>query len=166
MAENPTRALSTIQVGITSIGILSGIVGENALVNPVADFLEQTFQLSQGSAKAISLVAVVMAITYCSIVIGELVPKRIGQLGAEAIARFVASPIHWLSIIALPFVKLLSVSTELLLRVLGIKDQGQQITEEEILPMLKWAAKPVLSMLRNTRWSGMFSAWMIVRLLL
>lgn len=137
LAENPTRALSTIQVGITSIGILSGIVGENALVNPVSDFLEQTFQLSQGSAKAISLVAVVMAITYCSIVIGELVPKRIGQLGAEAIARFVASPIHWLSIIALPFVKLLSVSTELLLRVLGIKDQGQQITEEEIHSMIE-----------------------------
>lgn len=137
LAENPTRALSTIQVGITSIGILSGIVGENALVAPVAEFLAETFKLSSGSAKAISLVAVVMGITYCSIVIGELVPKRIGQLGAEAIARFVSAPIHWLSIIAMPFVKLLSVSTELLLRVLGIKDQGQQITEEEIHSMIE-----------------------------
>lgn len=137
LAENPTRALSTIQVGITSIGILSGIVGENALVAPVASFLAETFKLSQGTATAISLAAVVMGITYCSIVIGELVPKRIGQLGAEAIARFVAAPIHWLSIIAMPFVKLLSVSTELLLRVLGIKDQGQQITEEEIHSMIE-----------------------------
>lgn len=137
LAENPTRALSTIQVGITSIGILSGIVGENALVAPVASFLAETFKLSQGTATAISLAAVVMGITYCSIVIGELVPKRIGQLGAEAIARFVAAPIHWLSIIAMPFVKLLSVSTELLLRILGIKDQGQQITEEEIHSMIE-----------------------------
>ena len=132
LSENPTRALSTIQVGITSIGILSGIVGESALVDPLSSLLIGTVHLSEATARAASMVIVVILITYFSIVIGELLPKRIGLLGADTLARFAAKPIHFLSIIALPFVKLLSVSTEFLLKCLGIKQDTQQITEEEI----------------------------------
>ena len=135
LSENPTRALSTIQVGITSIGILSGIVGEAALVDPLSKVLIENFSLNEATARGLSM-AVVISITYFSIVIGELVPKRIGQIGADSIARFVAKPIHWLAYIALPFVKLLSVSTEFLLKRLGIQNNGQQLTEEEIHSMI------------------------------
>ena len=93
------RALSTIQVGITSIGILSGIVGESALARPMEAFLVMV-GLSPETAKAIGLFVVVVLITYFSIVMGELVPKRIGQISPERIACRLAPPIHCLSIIA------------------------------------------------------------------
>ena len=136
LSENPTRALSTIQVGITSIGILSGIVGESALVDPLSNFLVDTIHIPAATARGASMAVVVILITYFSIVIGELVPKRIGQMGADAISRLVAKPIHWLAILAMPFVKLLSFSTELLLKILGIKQDDQKITEEEIHSMI------------------------------
>ena len=98
LSENPTRALSTIQVGITSIGILSGIVGESALVDPLSNFLVDTIHIPAATARGASMAVVVILITYFSIVIGELVPKRIGQMGADAISRLVAKPIHWLAI--------------------------------------------------------------------
>lgn len=82
---DPNRALSTIQVGITSIGILSGIVGESALARPMEAFLVMV-GLSPETAKAIGLFVVVVLITYFSIVMGELVPKRIGQISPERIA--------------------------------------------------------------------------------
>ena len=81
LSENPTRALSTIQVGITSIGILSGIVGESALVDPLSNFLVDTIHIPAATARGASMAVVVILITYFSIVIGELVPKRIGQMG-------------------------------------------------------------------------------------
>lgn len=137
LSENPTRALSTIQVGITSIGILSGIVGESALVDPLSKVLTETFPLNEATARGLAMASVVIGITYFSIVIGELVPKRVGQIAADAIARFVAKPIHWLAFIALPFVKLLSVSTESLLKLLGIQNNSQQLTEEEIHSMIE-----------------------------
>ena len=136
LSENPTRALSTIQVGITSIGILSGIVGESALVDPLSNFLVDTIHIPAATARGASMAVVVILITYFSIVIGELVPKRIGQMGADAISRLVAKPIHWLAILAMPFVKLLSFSTEMLLKILGIKQDDQKITEEEIHSMI------------------------------
>ena len=137
LSENPTRALSTIQVGITSIGILSGIVGESALVDPLSKVLIEAFPLNEATARGLAMACVVIGITYFSIVIGELVPKRVGQIAADAIARFVAKPIHWLAFIALPFVKLLSVSTESLLKLLGIQNNSQQLTEEEIHSMIE-----------------------------
>lgn len=136
LSENPTRALSTIQVGITSIGILSGIVGESALVDPFSNFMVDLTGISMATARVASMVIVVILITYFSIVVGELVPKRIGLLGADSIARFVAKPIHWLSLIALPFVKLLSFSTEFVMKLIGTKESDQKITEEEIHSMI------------------------------
>lgn len=86
LGEDPTKFLSTIQIGITSIGILNGIVGEAVLAAPLATWL-QTFGVASSTASIGATAGVVIVITYVSIVIGELVPKRIGQLNPEAIAR-------------------------------------------------------------------------------
>lgn len=134
---DPTRALSTIQVGITSIGILSGIVGESALARPVAQWLSG-LGLNPETAGALGIVLVVVLVTYFSIVLGELVPKRIGQVAPERIACRVSGPIHMLSVAAAPFVHLLSISTERALKLAGIKagaDAG--VTEEEIHALIE-----------------------------
>lgn len=134
---DPTRALSTIQVGITSIGILSGIVGESALAQPMATLLEH-FGMGPETAKAVGVVIVVVLITYFSIVLGELVPKRIGQMAPERIACRIAPPVHLLSLIAAPFVRLLAWSTRTLLKRLGIEEKNESaVTEEEIHAMIE-----------------------------
>jgi putative hemolysin len=136
LGEDPNRFLSTIQIGITSIGVLNGIVGEAALAGPLAEWLVQTGLPTQYSHYAATGLVVVL-ITYFSIVLGELVPKRLGQTNPEAVARMVAKPIAWLAAAAKPFVRLLSGSTNLLLRLLGVKDRnGSNVTEEEIHAML------------------------------
>ncbi|MDM7941641.1 MAG: hemolysin family protein [Hydrogenophaga sp.] len=136
LGENPTRFLSTIQIGITSIGVLNGIVGEAALAAPLSIWLT-----SLGVAEPFSsygaTILVVVVITYFSIVVGELVPKRLGQSHPEVLARLVARPINWLAIATKPFVLLLSVSTRALMRLLGIKENNfSAVTEEEIHAML------------------------------
>ena len=136
LGEDPTRFLSTIQIGITSIGVLNGIVGEAALAAPLAMWL-----VSLGAAEAYASFAatgiVVLTITYFSIVVGELVPKRIGQSYPETFARLVARPINFLALATKPFVILLSASTRALLRLMGVKEtKGTPVTEEEIHAML------------------------------
>ncbi|MBL0919899.1 MAG: HlyC/CorC family transporter [Hydrogenophaga sp.] len=136
LGEDPNRFLSTIQIGITSIGVLNGIVGEAALAGPLALWLQSLgapLQASQIGATAL----VVIVITYFSIVVGELVPKRLGQTYPETFARLVARPIDWLSKATKPFVLLLSFSTRALLRLLGVKENSANaVTEEEIHAML------------------------------
>ncbi|MEH3086553.1 MAG: hemolysin family protein [Xylophilus ampelinus] len=136
LGQDPTRFLSTIQIGITSIGVLNGIVGEAALAAPLATWLADLgVPLRYASYVATGLV--VLLITYFSIVVGELVPKRIGQSYPETFARLAARPINWLAIATKPFVVLLSVSTRSLLRFLGVKEtSGSPVTEEEIHAML------------------------------
>jgi putative hemolysin len=135
--DEPTRFLSTIQIGITSIGILNGIVGEAVLAGPFAVRL-QGLGMDREVAGILSTALVVVVVTYVSIVIGELVPKRIGQINAEGIARLVARPMQLISLLARPFVRLLSFSTDTLLRLLGQREQtGQSVTEEEIHAMLE-----------------------------
>lgn len=136
LGEDPTRFLSTIQIGITSIGVLNGIVGEAALAAPLSDWLSSLgVAVPYSTYGATGLVVVV--ITYFSIVVGELVPKRLGQTHPETLARLVARPINWLAIATKPFVRLLSISTHALLRLLGVKDNGQNaVTEDEIHAML------------------------------
>jgi putative hemolysin len=136
LGEDPTRFLSTIQIGITSIGVLNGIVGEAALAAPLSVWLAQAgVPVPYNSYGATGLVVVL--ITYFSIVVGELVPKRIGQTHPETLARLVARPINWLAIATQPFVRLLSMSTHGLLKLLGVKNNGHQaVTEEEIHAML------------------------------
>ena len=136
--EHPTRFLSTIQVGITSIGVLSGIVGEAALAEPLARWIEGFRLIAPETARILATGLVVVLVTYFAIVFGELVPKRIGQLTPEKIARLVARPIRGLAAIANPFVRLLTVSTELLLRLLGARTTADTaVTEEEIHAMIE-----------------------------
>jgi putative hemolysin len=124
-------------VGITSIGITSGIVGEAALAAPLGQWLIN-LGVDPDNARLGATVLVVVVITYISIVIGELVPKRIGQIWPETIARLVARPISWLALVARPFVRLLSSSTDLLLRLLGVRaGSGAAVTEEEIHALIQ-----------------------------
>jgi putative hemolysin len=136
LGEDPTKFLSAIQIGITSIGVLNGIVGESVFAPPLAQFL-----LGLGVPSPISgylaTGIVVVLITYFSIVLGELVPKRIGQISPEPLARIMAKPMLALATITKPFVWLLSTSTKLLLNLMlkpfGINaSTEQQVTEEEI----------------------------------
>ncbi len=136
--EHPTRFLSTIQVGITSIGVLSGIVGEAALAPPLAHWLDSFQFVETQTAGYLATGLVVLMVTYFAIVFGELVPKRIGQMTPEKIARLVARPIRGLATVANPFVKLLSISTDLLLRLLGARTTTDNaVTEEEIHALIE-----------------------------
>ena len=128
LLEQPTQFLSTVQVGITSIGVLNGIVGEAAFSARLAQYL-----MAQGlgeSAAALSATAVVVTlITFATIIFGELVPKRIGQLYPETVARLVARPMTWVATGAKPFVRLLSVSTQGVLKLLRIDNSaGRSVT--------------------------------------
>lgn len=134
--DEPTRFLSTVQIGITSIGILSGIYGESALAVPLAGWLASA-GLDRGLADGVATAAVVAVVTYVAIVFGELVPKRIGQFNPEGIALAVARPMHGLSQLSRPFVRLLSLSTDGLLRLIGAREQATApVTEEDIQAML------------------------------
>jgi putative hemolysin len=136
--DNPTKFLSTVQIGITSIGVLNGIVGESAFAEPLANWATQTFHVQENGARITATALVVMAITFVTIIFGELVPKRLGQMYPEAVARLVAPPMELLSLIARPFVKLLSWCTEATLRLLGIRGgPSRSVTEEEIAASLE-----------------------------
>ena len=137
LGEEPTQFLSTVQIGITAIGILNGIVGEAALAGPLALLLTEHLGLNAATSSIVSTTFVVVAVTYFSIVVGELVPKRIAQFNAEGIARRMARPISWLAVLSRPFVFLLSASTDGLLRLLGKKElSSANLTEEDIHAML------------------------------
>ncbi|MFM2118703.1 MAG: hypothetical protein RL722_171 [Pseudomonadota bacterium] len=139
LSERPTQFLSTVQIGITSIGVLNGIVGEAAFSDPLAHWLSQLLPLVP--VKLLDVAAtglVVMCITVLTIIFGELVPKRIGQMYPESVARIVASPMTWISRAASPLVRLLSASTQATLKLLGISDKGNRsVTEEEIAASLE-----------------------------
>lgn len=136
LGEDPTRFLSTIQIGITSIGVLNGIVGEAALAGPLAQWLISA-GLDVKTAGYVATGLVVVLITYFSIVVGELVPKRLGQSNPEALARLISRPINFLALATKPFVWLLSASTRGLLKLLGVKESnGSVVTEEEIQAIL------------------------------
>lgn len=137
LLDNPTQFLSTVQVGITSIGMLNGIVGEAAFSGPVAAWVE-TMGVSAPAASVIATALVVTIITFTTIIFGELVPKRIGQLYPEAVARWVSQPMRWLATGAKPFVKLLSICTHATLKLLRIDNtQERGMTTEEISASLE-----------------------------
>jgi len=136
LGEDPTHFLSTIQIGITAIGILNGIVGESALAGPLADLLHRAGLNARTSSIGATTI-VVVTVTYFTIVVGELVPKRIAQFNAEGIARLMARPISLLAQFSRPFVYLLSLSTDGLLRLMGKKElSSANLTEEDIHAML------------------------------
>jgi putative hemolysin len=136
--DNPTKFLSTVQIGITSIGVLNGIVGEAAFAEPLAIWLRQFGAISEKVAGISATGLVVVSITFVTIIFGELVPKRLGQMYPEAVARLVAPAMEVLSLVARPFVKLLSWCTEGTLRLLGIRaGPNRSVTEEEIAASLE-----------------------------
>jgi putative hemolysin len=136
--DNPTKFLSVVQIGITSIGVLNGIVGDAAFSAPFAKWLHRTFEIGDGAAEFTATAMVVALITFLTIIFGELVPKRIGQIYPETVARLVARPMEWLSALARPIVRVLSFCTEGTLRLLGIHGHGDRgVTEEEIAASLE-----------------------------
>lgn len=136
--DNPTRFLSTVQIGITSIGVLNGIVGEAAFAEPLSHWLTATFGLDRGAAPIVATALVVIIITVLTIIFGELVPKRLGQTHPEVVARLVARPMALLAMLTRPLVMLLSISTDTILRLLGVRGGiGRSVTEEEIAASLE-----------------------------
>ena len=137
--EDPTKFLSTVQIGITSIGVLNGIVGDAAFSQPLASWFHTVLPML--GAKASELTAtglVVLIITFLTIIFGELVPKRLGQMYPERVAVLVARPMDMLSSATRPFVWLLSACTEATLRLLGIRNApSRSVTEEEIAASLE-----------------------------
>lgn len=130
--QEPSRFLSTVQVGITAVGILSGALGEEALTKPLNVQLKQVPLLSP-YADSLALVITVIAITYFSVVVGELVPKRLALRRPEGIALVIAGPMNGLALVASPLVWLLSASSNLLLRLMGAhKSLQAPVTNEEI----------------------------------
>ncbi|PAT37428.1 hemolysin family protein [Vandammella animalimorsus] len=136
LGQDPTRFLSAIQIGITSIGLLNGIVGEAVLAAPLAAWLG-ALGMPATTASIVATVVVIIGVTYISIVVGELVPKRLGQIAPESVARIVAFPIHWLALLTRPFVWLLAFSTNASLKLLGARQAGDDgVTAEEIRAVL------------------------------
>ncbi|NDA92188.1 MAG: DUF21 domain-containing protein, partial [Betaproteobacteria bacterium] len=135
--SEPTRFLSTIQIGITSVGVLSGIVGEATLARPLASGFRD-LGMADDASQWLATGLVVVIITFLSIVFGELVPKRLAQGNPETIARIVAAPMQLLALLVRPFVSLLTATTELVLAIFPqkVKDQPS-VTEEEIAALLE-----------------------------
>ncbi|MBG1258461.1 hemolysin family protein [Nostoc commune] len=132
LAESPNHFLSTVQVGISLIGILTGAFGGATIANRLAVYVKLVPFLAPYS-EPLSFGIVVLIITYLSLIVGELVPKRLALNNPEKIASIVAIPMQALSAIASPMVYLLSASTDLILRLLGITASTEpQVTEEEI----------------------------------
>ncbi|HSM55850.1 MAG TPA: hemolysin family protein [Candidatus Sulfomarinibacteraceae bacterium] len=141
LVETPNRFLSTVQVGITLVGIFAGAFGGATIAAPLAELLRE-LPLIDRWAGAISLFLVVGVITYLSVVIGELVPKRIALQSAERIASLVARPMRALSVLATPIVRLLSLSTDGVLALMGIKASPEEaVTEEEIKVLVEQSAQ-------------------------
>ncbi len=132
LANSPGRFLSSVQIGITLVGILAGAFGGATF----AEALEETFTalgLSPGASEALGVAVVVTALTYLSLVIGELAPKQIALLNPERTAAFAARPVRMLSRAAAPLVRLLNLSTALVLRLLGVRPSREPaVTEEEV----------------------------------
>ena len=141
LAHDPNKFLATVQIGITSIGVLSGAFGGATLARKIATWLNAIPSL-QPYSEAIGVVIVVISLTYLSLIIGELVPKRLALNGAERIAMAVAAPMNFLSAIASPLVKLLGASTDFVLWVLHIKPSTEPlITQEEIEILIEQGAQ-------------------------
>jgi putative hemolysin len=139
IAEHPTQFLSTVQVGISAVGVFAGAYGGATIAENVAVKL-RAFPAIADYAEPIALVVVVTAITYCSLILGELVPKAVALSNPEGIAAAVAAPLSNIARVATPIVRLLSASTNLVLAVLRVHPEREHhITEEEIRALVKQA---------------------------
>lgn len=134
--DDPDRFLSTIQIGITVISILTGIFSGATLSDDLALLLSKV-GLPLKYSLPISQTLIVIIVTYFTLILGELVPKRIGMNEPEKVATAIAKPMNIISRMASPFVKLLSKSTSLIVSIIGIKENNSKVTEEEIMSMVK-----------------------------
>ncbi len=140
LATEPDRFLSTIQIGITTIGILTGIYSGDVLAKRFAVILEKWGVVEKYSDE-LSQVILVVVITYLTLILGELLPKRIGMAASERVATMVAVPMNFLSKIGAPFVWILSISTNGLIKLLRLTSSDNKVTEEEIKLIVKEGAK-------------------------
>ena len=141
LANEPSHFLSTIQVGITVIGITSGVFGEARLSADVAAWLSQWPALAP-RAQAIATTLVIAGITVGSLLIGELIPKRLALVNPEAVASLVAKPMQWLSALVYPVVRVLSAVTDGVLRIMGRGTiESSPVTEEEIRVLMEQGAR-------------------------
>lgn len=135
LREEPDRFLSTVQIGITLIGILTGIYSGNKIAIIFSEWLAG-MGINVGYVSEIAQILIVVIVTYLTLVFGELLPKRIGMSNAEGVAIVVARPMKWISIVAAPFVWLLSKSTATLFALLGLKEKSSKVTEDEIISIV------------------------------
>jgi putative hemolysin len=141
LASEPTRFLSSVQVGITSIGILNGAIGEASIASRLHVVLEQTPMVAP-YAETLSLGIMVVLLTYVSLILGELVPKRLAMTHPEAIASIISRPMEILASVGRPIVRVLSLSTDGILRLFGVRQTKQAgVTVEEIRVMLEQGAE-------------------------
>ncbi|WP_293318810.1 hemolysin family protein [Phenylobacterium sp.] len=132
LAEHPTRFLSSVQVGITLIGILAGAFGQATIAGELDLLLEGAGPLAPYS-EAISTGVVVVCLTYLSLIVGELVPKRLALIFPEAMAAMAARPLTWLALAMGPFITLLTASTAGVLRLMGVRDaHGSPMSQEDV----------------------------------
>lgn len=137
LSEEPTQFLSSVQVGITLIGILAGAYGQASIAGEINDFLEAAFPAAAAWSEVFATGLVVVCITYVSVIVGELVPKRIALIYPEAVSSLMAAPISAVAVVLKPFVMLLTISTSGILKALGIKDRdGTDVTQEEVETIL------------------------------
>jgi putative hemolysin len=137
LANTPNKFLSTVQIGITLIGILTGIFSGDKITADAKTFFTQ-FSFSEHYADTLAVSSVVIVLTFFSLVLGELLPKRIGLNYPESIAKIMALPMKLVSVVAAPFVWALTISTDALLKILMIKPSADgKITEEEIKAIIK-----------------------------
>lgn len=136
LQDNPDRLLSSVQIGITLIGLLTGLFSGNKIATLLAQVLADAgleYRLASGLAQTL----IIIVVTFLSIVLGELVPKRIGMNSAEKVAMVMAGPMSFISKLAKPVVWLLSKSTSLIICLLGVKEQESKVTEEEIKSIIQ-----------------------------
>lgn len=158
LSNSPNRFLSTVQIGITLIGILTGAFGGATTAEQIGERLNQIPALAPYS-EGIALALVVTVITYLSLVIGELVPKRLGMRNPEGVASTIAAPMRLLSKAVSPVVSLLSISTDGILRLFGIRNSDMpEVTEEEIKALIQQGAHAgILDQSEHSMVEGVFS---------
>ena len=136
LAQDPDKFLSAVQVGITLIGILTGIFSGNKIAAEFSAVL-QSAGMSAAGASALAQTIIVILVMFLTLIFGELVPKRIAMSAAEKVSKIVAGPMKFISVIAAPFVWLLAKTTSLVTKMLGIKYQEAKVTEEEIKSIIQ-----------------------------
>lgn len=137
LANNPSNFLSTVQVGITLVGVLAGAFGGATIAEVIAEFLSQ-YEYLRPYSESIALGFVVLTITYLSLILGELAPKRLALSNPEYFASKMAAPMSGFSRLVYPVVRLLDFSTEVVLKIFGVKPSNEpSITEEEIKLLVK-----------------------------